>query len=350
MHVLSEPDVAQVFRSLSQTQCHEFIHILEDALKAIATESKPHVSESDKRIHQPLRTVFSTAADSSCIFMPVSDTASIGIKIVTGTKTGIQGVINIFSPDGRLQGLLAAAEVTAFRTALASMTLLVRSQCIRKENIVVFGSGRQAEWHARLALLLYPKEIKQITFVNRGRQRLEEMEHEVFKDLRQRHPDTALHTLAKEATPDYEQQLLARLQSCDVIFSCTPSLEPNFPYSALQAAPRQRFISLIGSYKPSMHEIDTDTLLSGGGKIFVDSTSACLEEAGELITAGITAAQLTEMGDLLNELGPSEPLAIPEGANVIFKCVGIALMDLAVGKKILEVGQAKGLGVHLEGF
>ncbi|KAJ5495880.1 hypothetical protein N7539_000996 [Penicillium diatomitis] len=352
MHILSEPDVTRVFRDLSQTQCHEFISILGDALQGFSAESKSNAPASKKLIHQPLRTVFSTAADNSCIFMPVSDTATIGIKVVTGTRAGIQGVINIFSPDGRLQGLLAAAEVTAFRTALASMTLFIRSQTIGKENLLIFGSGRQAEWHARLALLLYPNEIKRITFVNRGRQRLIEMERDVFADLRQRHPHVTIHTLAKEgaSASDYEENLLALLASCDVIFSCTPSLEPNFAYSALQAAPRQRFISLIGSYTPEMHEIDTETLLSGGGKIYVDSRSACLEEAGELITAGITEQQLTEMGDLLSELGPSESLDVPAGANVIFKCVGMGLMDLVVGKKTLEVGKTLGLGVHVDGF
>jgi hypothetical protein len=40
-----------------------------------------------------------------------------------------EGVINIFNLEGRLQGLLAAAEVTAFRTALATMTLFVHSAC-----------------------------------------------------------------------------------------------------------------------------------------------------------------------------------------------------------------------------
>ncbi|GLI76411.1 hypothetical protein PoHVEF18_004684 [Penicillium ochrochloron] len=350
MHILSEPDVAQIFRSLTQSQCHEFISALGDALVAISAESKPDFPASEKLIHQPLRTVFATKADNSCIFMPVSDTVTTGVKVVTVAKNGIQGVINIFSPDGRLQGLLAAAEVTAFRTALASMTLFVRSTAIRKENILVFGSGRQAEWHARLALLLYPDQIKRVTFINRGRQRLEELEQSVFNDLRQRYPNVSVNTLAKEGTPDYEQRLLAELQACDVIFSCTPSLTPNFSYSALQSAPRQRFISLIGSYKPPMHEIDTETLMSGGGKIYVDSKSACLEESGELITAKITEDELTEMGDLLGGLGSSDAIEIPEGANVIYKCVGMGLMDLVIGKKVLEVGSASGLGTHVDGF
>lgn len=350
MHALSEPDVARIFRTLTQEQCHDFIRALGDALVTIAAESKPTVPASEKLIHQPLRTVFATSAGNSCIFMPVSDTASTGVKVVTVGKSGIQGVINVFNPEGRLLGLLAAAEVTAFRTALASMTLFVRCTTLSKENILVLGSGRQAEWHARLALLLYPGEIRRVTFINRGRQRLVEMERDVLSDLRQRHDQIAFTTLPKEGTVDYDEKLLQELQASDVIFSCTPSTEPNFSYSALQSAPKQRFISLIGSYKPHMHEIDTETLLSGGGKIYVDSKSACLEESGELITAKISADQLTEMGDLLGAQVSADALDIPAGCNVIYKCVGMGLMDLVVGKKVLEVGKEKGLGTHIEGF
>lgn len=350
MHILSEPDVAQIFRSLTQAKCHSFIEVLSQALVSISAESKADVLASEKLIHQPLRTVFATKAGNSCIFMPVSDTASTAVKVVTVSSGGIQGVINVFSPEGRLQGLLAAAEVTAFRTALASMTLFVRCSSIRKENVLVFGSGRQAEWHARLALLLYPEQIKRVTFINRGRARLEEMERDVLSDLRKRYPDLILTTLAKEGNPEYDIKLLEELQASDVIFSCTPSTEPNFPFSALQSAPKQRFISLIGSYKPHMHEIDTETLLSGGGTIYVDSKSACLEESGELITAKVTEDQLTEMGDLLGELGPSQAIDVPERKNVIYKCVGMGLMDLVVGKKVLDVGSEMGLGTHVDGF
>ena len=351
MHVLSEPDVSKIFRGLTQDQCNGFISALGNALISITKESKPSTPESAKKIHQPLRTVFTTSDGNTCIFMPVSDTASTGIKVVTASPKGIQGVINIFSPEGRLQGLLAAAEVTAFRTALATMTLLVRCTTIRKDNVLVLGSGRQAEWHTRLALLLYPDQVRQVTFVNRGAQRLSEMDRDVISELRRTNPAVVFTTLAKEGVSDYEQRLGEEVAAADLIFSCTPATVPNFGYKALQANPKQRFISLIGSYKPDMHEIDTETLLSGGGKVYVDSKTACLEEAGELITAGLGEEQLIEMGDLLGAEGIVEDVVdVPAGCNVVYKCVGMGLMDLVVGKKVLEVGVEMGLGTHVDGF
>lgn len=231
------------------------------------------------------------------------------------------------------------------------MTLFVRCTTIRKDNVLVLGSGRQAEWHARLALLLYPDQVRRVTFVNRGAKRLQEMEKDVIAELRGIYPGVVFGTLAKEGVPDYETRLGEELAAADVIFSCTPATEPNFGIAALRVNPKQRFISLIGSYKPNMHEIDTETLLSGGGKVYVDSKSACLEEAGELITAGLGEADLIEMGDLLGAEGlTEEKLDVPAGCNVIYKCVGMGLMDLVVGKKVLDVGVEMGLGTHVDGF
>ncbi|KAF7163746.1 hypothetical protein CNMCM5623_008504 [Aspergillus felis] len=357
MHILSEPDVSRILRHLTPEQCHILLDALSEALVTVSSETtKP---EPERLVHQPLRTTITTKDQNLSLFMPVSNTTSTGIKIVTASqREGIIGVINIFSPEGRLLGLLSAAEVTAFRTALATMTLFTRCTSIAKTHILIFGSGRQAEWHARLALLLVPRLVRRITFINRGRRRLEEMERDVIAELRDSYPDIVFATLTREGTDEaeYEVRLRAEVASCDVIFSCTPSTEPNFPYGYLSStstttsAPKQRFISLIGSYKPHMCEVDTETILSGGGKIYVDSREACLEESGELIKAQVRGEQLTEIGELFGRLGKSEPIVVPEGCNVVFKCVGMGIMDLVIGKKLLDIGVEKGLGMNVDGF
>jgi ornithine cyclodeaminase len=350
MHILSELDVTRIFHSLTKEQCEAFIYRLSDALASVSVESKPTIPESERLIHQPLRTVFTTNDHNTHMFMPVSNTVNTGIKIVSIGSSGIHGVVNIFSPDGRLSGLLAAEELTAFRTALTTMALFVRCITLRKENILVFGSGRQAEWHVRQAVLLYPGLVRRVTVVNRGRKRLDEMDCNVLAGLRTQYPSISFITLAAEGVADYHERLCAELAACDVIFSCTPSSVPNFQFSALQSAPKQRFISLIGSYKPHMHEIDSDTLLSGGGRIYVDSKKACLEESGELITAHITEGQLTELGDILADQGLSNEIDVPNGCNIIYKCVGMGLMDLVVGNQVLELGKEQGLGVYVSGI
>lgn len=346
MHLLTESSIATILTSLTPSQGQEFLNILIQSLSSLNTNNA---------IHQPARTSIITD-QSTALFMPVSNTTTTGIKIVHVPRARpIAGVINLFDPEnGHLLGILGAAEITAFRTALATMTLFVRATGeqtgIKREDIVVFGSGRQAEWHARLALLLTPPgSTKSITFVNRGRARLQALEEEVFPVLRGEYPGVTMDTLSQEtlSQDDYEARLQSLLGGSDVIFSCTPATEPNFPFAYLQQHPKRRFLGLIGSYKPQMQEIDTETLLSGGGKIYVDSKEACLEESGELIRAGVTEDQLVEIGEVY---GGSSAVQIDANSNVVFKCVGMGLMDLVIAKQVLEVAIKQGQGMNVEGF
>ena len=340
MRILSESAIFSLLAKLSPSQAHDVLTTLAGYLSSLQ-DGKP-------AIHQPHRTSIVTD-QGTALFMPVSNSVTTGIKVVSVPRDKpIAGVINLFSPDGKLLGLLGAAEITAFRTALATMTIFVKCSGgpIPREHVVVFGSGRQAEWHARLALLLTtPGEIKSITFVNRGRARLETLENQALKDLRGQYPGVSIGTLAQEDNRDYETALQTTLAASDVIFSCTPSTQPNFPYSYLQTSspPKQRFIGLIGSYKPHMQEIDTETLLSGDGVVYVDSKEACLLESGELIRAGATPDQLVEIGEVY-----AGSQSLKTTGSVIFKCVGMGIMDLTIAQKVLDVAAEQGLGMQVD--
>lgn len=351
--LVSGKELSPMLRGLTAEQCRLLLDALSSTLGSlVAQEGQP---DSEKTIIQPLRNHITTKEQNTTLFMPSSDSSCTGIKVVTVPRRGgpIDGTITIFAPEGQLIGMLSAAEITAFRTALATMTLFTRCVSLKKRNIVVFGSGNQAEWHLRLALKLVPQDIQKITVINRGRQRLEQVDKNVLSPLRQSHPAVTMKSLAKEGTSDYDAQLRSELAQSDVIFCCTPSTEPLFPNAYLQPeagqAPKQRFISLIGSYKPHMQEIDSDTLLSGG-KVWVDSKEACLEESGELIRAKVAPDQLIEVGELFYPGKEVEQVHVPGGSNVVFKCVGMGVMDLVVGKTLLQIAKETGIGAPIEGF
>lgn len=100
------------------------------------------------------------------------------------------------------------------------------------------------------------------------------------------------------------------------------------------------------------------------GVIVVDSLEACLKEAGEIIMAGLAGEDLVEMGELVmvrrkereeaeiadkdgNDSGLRRWI---EGGNLIYKSVGVGLMDVSVGNGILEMARAKGVGTTIEDF
>jgi ornithine cyclodeaminase/alanine dehydrogenase-like protein (mu-crystallin family) len=118
-------------------------------------------------------------------------------------------------------------------------------------------------------------------------------------------------------TPGYGE--FARLQreqvrAADVIYCCTPSMEPLFDAAILtnhEGRKKGRLIVAVGSYTPDMHELPGELLLQAtkqydanhrhyhkhapeGGVIVVDTLDGALKEAGEIISAGIQPSQLIE--------------------------------------------------------
>ncbi len=98
---------------------------------------------------------------------------------------------------------------------------------------------------------------------------------------------------------------------------------------------------------------------ANGGVIVVDSLEACLREAGEVRQAGLGAEQLVEVGELImvkraallevenggeGEKGLKRWL---EAGNVIYKSVGLGVMDVCVGERLVGLAEKKGLGTRL---
>ncbi|KAI1496224.1 proline utilization protein PrnX [Biscogniauxia marginata] len=344
MLVLSDREVKSILTDLSASRCRALLETLSKALSDYSTTR----DDPKALVYQPLRQVFTTTLGHTSLFMPASNTETTGIKVVTipGSGGTPRGAINMFSPAGELIGLLNAEEITAFRTALVSMIPFLRCP-IPKTHVVVFGAGKQAEWHIRLSLLLAGDSIQSITIVNRSSSSLDELDKRLDGPIQQ-NTKLDIGLLAKDRAADYESELKEALQKSDAIMCCTPAIEPHFPSSYLapsqNSKPKRRFISLIGSYTPSMHEVDSETLLSGGN-IYVDSREACLEEAGEIIKARVSGSRLVELGEMLSDLKPNDP----EG-NIVFKCVGMGIMDVVVSSGLLKIAREMHIGRTIEDF
>lgn len=279
-------------------------------------------------------------------------------------------------------GFVNAEELTAFRTALASTLLFSRRSKVH--SITVFGAGKQAYWHIRLALILRGPEIHHVNIINRSFTTTEPLMREIYKsedwvDLRNSNEKLRFSVLSGEYG-EYTRLLKEHVRSADVIFMCTPSTSPLFPAEHLissEGRKKGRYISLIGSYKPHMVELHPTILRHAvepdhkhhhhkhadkGGVIVVDSLEACLKEAGEIIQAGITAEQLVEVGELIMvkkaamkeiEMGGEGEKGLKRwlvAGNVIYKSVGLGLMDLCVGEDIVLLARERGVGTTIEDF
>lgn len=352
MRLLTGTQISDILRNLTQDDARTLLDALSTALATFTAQQSG--SRDGSSLHQPMRTVIQTSRGHTTLCMPISDENTTAVKVATVPKSGdIQGAITLYSDVGELLGVLNAAEITAFRTALATMTVLTRwmegTANVEDRHLVVFGAGKQAEWHVRLALILVPNVTK-VTVINRSKGRVDKFREAVLDPIAAAQGKIEFEVLSMESSEDYALDIRKRLLGASIICCCTPSKEPLFPSNDLQdsnSPVSKRFLSLIGSYKPEMQEIDIATVQMAA-QIVVDSKEACLEEAGELIRAKKTKDDLVEAGELFDDQGGIKIGS--DNALTIFKCVGFALMDLTLAQALLKMAEEKGAGSVIDSF
>jgi ornithine cyclodeaminase/alanine dehydrogenase-like protein (mu-crystallin family) len=241
------------------------------------------------------------------------------------SSTSPAGSLTLLDPTGRTRALINASEITAFRTALAStMLFLIRENV---HDVVIFGAGKQAYWHARIALLLRGPDIHHLNIINRSFDNARLMLSSLFgsgageanwpvqiSNFPKREIVTPMHT-------EYSRLLRNLVRSASVMFFTTPSTAPLFPHELLtntEGRRKGRYLAAVGSYKPHMCEIPPEVIRQAvasqshdsghrhfhrhatqGGAVVVDSVENCLREAGELIQAGIGGKEVVELGELI---------------------------------------------------
>ncbi|CAG8161284.1 unnamed protein product [Penicillium nalgiovense] len=246
-------------------------------------------------------------------------------------------------------------------------------------TLLVFGAGTQAYWHIRLALVLRGEDIRRVYIVNRSFDRAAKLLQEIYQPENTEWRRDVKFSAVSADFGEYSRVLKEHVRKADAIFCCTPSPEPLFPAEYLtsgEGRQKGRLICAIGSYKAHMAEIHPDILrdevnlqaahshwhkqIHRSGVILVDSLDAALKEAGEIIQAGIKPKQVVELGELLmvrdatrEAATVDEEKSLREWAqrgNVIYKSVGLGLMDLVTGGDLVRLARERKLGTTVEDF
>ncbi len=134
------------------------------------------------------------------------------------------------------------------------------------------------------------------------------------------------------------------IEQADIICTATTSLKPVFDDKHIQAGTH---ISAVGSYTPDMQEVPAETLQRA--KIFVDSRTASLEEAGDLIQP--MRAGLFDESHIWGELGELVLGRIPGRQSpeeiTYFKSVGIAVQDAMAAQVALTNARKMNIGTQV---
>ncbi|KAI0836411.1 NAD(P)-binding protein [Hypoxylon sp. FL0890] len=368
---------------LSDRAVHEvLINLSKDRILAFQTSLARCLrdySVGTERQYQPAPGVVNRPNGQRTLFRPFTSPTAVGTKIIVdpaptrdNRKLPLQGILTLCDENGLPKGIINAAEVTAYRTSLIAMIPYMWRR--NTENIVIYGAGKQALWHIRLALALRGDEIKSVTVVNRSEERAKEMLSKIIRENAKRWKSPATLTYLRDAlSPDSYQAQEAAVANADAIFCTVPSNKPVFParYILGQKQKKNPYISAIGSWQPDMIELDPTLLKSivddktnsprlehgSSGAILVDDSEFVMKHTGEAIQSQLNIDNMIEVGKVFHlrghetERGPREKLNqwLEEGF-VVYKSVGVSVTDLTAGEQILALAKERNLGTHLEDF
>ncbi len=310
--------------------------------QAIQAMKDAYASLSNGTAEVPLRTRLPIPnSEALSLFMPAFVNSPVGnalaIKVVSLFPTNpsrglayIQAAVLVFDPEtGQAIALLEGSSLTAIRTGAASGAAIDLLSRADSKVVAVFGAGAQGRTQMEAACtarnieaaFIFDADIaKALSFAD-------EMKKKLGKDVR-------VAANSREA-----------VQNADIICTATTATKPVFHDGHIKAGTH---ISAVGSYTPEMQEVPAETLQRA--RIFIDSRSASLAEAGDLIqpiNAGLFNESHIwgELGELVS--GKISGRESPEEITY-FKSVGVAVQDAMAAQVALINARKMNIGTEVK--
>ena len=323
---------------INEQQIQQQYH-MKDAIRDVTEMLR---AKQEGQINSPHRTVLDfPERQASALYMPSADMANkiSGVKIVTifpenpaQGKPTTQGVILLSDGDnGEHVAMMTASYLTRLRTG--ALSGIATDLLARKESRVLTVIGTGAMAFEQVLGVLAVRPIEKIILVNRTPAKAERF-------------GESLVAFGVEIPYVVETVVSSAVQQADIICCATRSNEPVFNGEDLKPGTH---INGVGSYLPSMREMDETTILRAN-KIVADDIAGVKDEAGELIHSAASGAwsfdklhaELAQLvvGDLAGREAETE--------ITFFKCVGAAYFDLAVAKGVYSKVEASGAGMKVE--
>jgi ornithine cyclodeaminase len=287
-------------------------------------------------VRQPLRNIVDLA-DRHAFYgvMPayMAQPAALGTKLVsvyhTNAERGLPShlaTIVLHDPEtGALLAILDGRYITEARTAAVSAASAKHLARQDARVLAVLGSGVQARSHIDALTRVRPFSEIRVWGRHEGRVRA----------LLQSIPNHVRSTLV--AAPSAE----AAADGADVIALVTASRDPVLTRAAVRAGAH---ICAVGACRPDQREMET--ALVRDARVFVDSRTGAIAEAGDLVIpikeGAINASHIAgELGDVF---GGRVPGRRDDAEITIFKSLGMAVEDVAAARLAFDRASERGLG------
>lgn len=308
--------------------------------EAIEALRAAHAEFSRGAAVMPVRSVIVTPEHRNWFgIMPAYLSAShaLGLKAVTVFERNpdrglpaVLGVIVLLSPTtGEPLAIMEAGYLTGVRTAAASG---VATDILAREDaseLAILGAGVQGRHH--LTAMTNVRPIRKVRVFDILRESAEKFREEMQPTVP---ADITLAGSAEEA-----------VRGADIVVTTTTCKTPVVEYHWLKPGTH---LNAVGAHVPDSRELVSEVVARS--RVVVDSREAALREAGDLlipISEGIvTAEQVSdELGEVVS--GQKAGRTSPDQVTV-YKSVGVAIQDMAVGNMVYRKALEAGAGARVE--
>ncbi|GAA0732678.1 ornithine cyclodeaminase family protein [Clostridium oceanicum] len=250
----------------------------------------------------------------------------------------LMGMISVFDAEtGQPIGIMDASYITGIRTGAAGALGAKYLAKKNSENLLILGVGNQALFQIAATLKAFPNLRK----VQVAAMHIEKAKS--FIDNINEKLESKFGINTESVTFKAVENLESAVKDSQIIITVTPSRKPIIKKEWVQ---KGTHISCIGADMEGKQEIDSKLMSSS--LIFVDDKEHC-KQVGEIeipLKKGMISDKdiAGEIGDLI--LGKVEGRT-SEDQITIFDATGMALLDIAIAKIVLQLAEKKGLGTKV---
>lgn len=257
------------------------------------------------------------------------DEGVMGYKAYTASREGARFLVHLFdATNGTLLAVIQADTLGMMRTGAAGG--VAAKYLSRPESSVVglIGAGWQAQ--SQLEALCSVREIQQVKLFSR--------------DAEKRRPTSAEFSrrFSVEVMPVETAEVAVR--ESDIVVTVTTASAPVLLGEWLTPG---MHVNAAGSNALIRRELD-EKAVGRADLICVDSRATAQREAGDLQPAlekgRLHEGQFVELGEIVAGIRPGR---MDAQAITLFESQGMAIQDLAVARRLLELAYAQGMGTHL---
>jgi ornithine cyclodeaminase/alanine dehydrogenase-like protein (mu-crystallin family) len=250
----------------------------------------------------------------------------VGWKCYTTTRAGARFHVGLYdAATGELVAIIEADRLGQLRTGATTGVAVEWMADMSATELGLFGSGHQAE--TQLEAVAHVRELKSAFVYSRNPAKRADFAARMAERI-------GCQVIAVDRPQEAAEDL-------PIVVTATTASEPVFNGNDLAEG---TLVCAVGSNWPQKAEIDAN-VIRRADNIVCDSIEACQHEAGDFRDAlerGIFSwPKAVELADVVSgrEIGRSNVDSV-----VLFKSVGLAIEDVALGGKLLSIAREQGVG------